>query len=238
MSSLLYTSCGIWAFWGCRLQICAVFSSHVNQLGLLCFRYISISCGQGTTCMQLWSYPQACFSLQSQGVAICSPLLSCLALFLKDSLLSTMFVTQQLPFQQILVEGDQQNPWTAILNAEKNLGTNFAKTKLGEVYFSICACKIVPWSQNNPRQTRINRRGIYSIKENAKGDHLKTINNYGNCRNYYRLLNLQSMYCYRNTYNPDALIVQCIVTPLKYSSTNFKQRHSREKCFPFSTSQK
>lgn len=149
-----------------------------------------------------------------------------------------MFVTQQLPFQQILVEGDQQNPWTAILNAEKNLGTNFAKKKLGEVYFSICACKIVPWSQNNPRQTRINRRGIYSIKENAKGDHLKTINNYGNCRNYYRLLNLQSMYCYCNTYNPDALIVQRIVTPLKYSSTNFKQRHSREKCFRFSTSQK
>lgn len=56
-----------------------------------------------------------------------------------------MFVTQQLPFQQILVEGDQQNPWTAILNAEKNLGTNFAKKKkLGEVYFSICARKIVP----------------------------------------------------------------------------------------------
>lgn len=173
-----------------------------------------------------------CFSLQSQGVAICSPLLSCLALFSKDLLLSTMFVTQQLPFQQILVEGDQQNPWTAILNAEKNLGTNFAKKKLGEVYFSICACKIVP------RQTRSNRRGIYSIKENAKGDHLKTINNYGNCRNYYRLLNLQSMYCYRNTYNPDALIVQCIVTPLKYSSTNFKQRHSREKCFWFIPSQK
>lgn len=79
---------------------------------------------------------------------------------------------------------------------------------------------------------------IPSRKNNAKGDHLKTINNYGNCRNYYRLLNLQSMYCYRNTYNPDALIVQCIVTPLKYSSTNFKQRHSREKCFRFSTSQK
>lgn len=111
-------------------------------------------------------------------------------------------------------------------------GDEFCQKKLGEVYFSICACKIVP------RQTRSNRRGIYSIKENAKGDHLKTINNYGNCRNYYRLLNLQSMYCYRNTYNPDALIVQCIVTPLKYSSTNFKQRHSREKCFWFIPSQK
>jgi len=70
-----------------------------NQLGLLCFRYISISFGQGTTCMQLWSYPQACFPLQSQSVAICSPLLSCLALFSKDSFLSTMFVTQQLHIQ-------------------------------------------------------------------------------------------------------------------------------------------
>ena len=144
MSSLLYTSCGIWAFWGCRLQICAVFSSQVNQLGLLCFRYISISCGQGTTCMQLWSYPQACFSLQSQGVAICSPLLSCLALFSKDLLLSTMFVTQQLPFQQILVEGDQQNPWTAILNAEKNLGTNFAKKNLGKFISASVHVKLFP----------------------------------------------------------------------------------------------
>lgn len=29
------------------------------------------------------------------------------------------------------------------MNVEKNLGTNFAKKKLGEVYFSICACKII-----------------------------------------------------------------------------------------------
>lgn len=108
--------------------MCCVFFAR-NQLGLLCFCYISISFSQGTTYMQLWSYPQACFSLQSQSVAICSPLLSCLALFSKDSLLSTMFVTQQLPFQQILVEGDQQNPWTAILNVEKNLRTNFSKKK-------------------------------------------------------------------------------------------------------------
>ena len=62
-------------------------------------------------------------------------------------------------------------------------GDEFCKKKIGEVFFSICARKIV---QNNPRQTGINRKGTYSIKENAKGDHLKTVNNYGNCRNYYR----------------------------------------------------